>query len=332
MSTREPVSYRPVSGPTLSASSIVSGIDGTPVNRHEASAFDRTCSAVHEPIVRPIQTGWTQIKKNQRERSWGGLPGILLGSEWTDWLPIFAWLIDHPEGPIVVDTGETARTAEIDYFPRWHPYYRSSVRMRVTEEDEIGPRLEAMDVDPDGVATVVLTHLHTDHAGGLEHFPNSDILVSETEYRRAQGVRGRVQGYLPHSWPAWFEPTLMLFEDGPAGPFARSHRITEAGDVIAVPTPGHTEGHVSVLVESDEARYFLAGDASYTEQLLLDRVSDGVGTSKSVTLETQNKILELAAERPLVYLPSHDPDSPDRLRNSRPLSALDAISKIDFRK
>ena len=94
--------------------------------------------------------------------------------EWTEPLPIYAWLIEHPEGLIVVDTGETARAGEPGYFPRWHPYFKLAVREWVQPEDEIGPRLRALGFSPDDVRWVILTHLHTDHAGGLAHFPRSD--------------------------------------------------------------------------------------------------------------------------------------------------------------
>ena len=66
---------------------------------------------------------------------------VLFGREWSDWLPIHAWAIEHPEGVIVVDTGETARTAEPGYFPAWQPYYRLAVELDVKPEEEIGPRL-----------------------------------------------------------------------------------------------------------------------------------------------------------------------------------------------
>ncbi len=65
--------------------------------------------------IHAILTGFVRIKEAQRTRRLGGLPGVILTREWTDWLPILAWLIDHPEGPIVVDTGETARVADEGY-------------------------------------------------------------------------------------------------------------------------------------------------------------------------------------------------------------------------
>ena len=52
-----------------------------------------------------------------------------------------------------------------------------------------------------------MTHLHTDHAGGLHHFPDSEILVSRRELAYASGLLGRLRGYPNQRWPAWFDPT-----------------------------------------------------------------------------------------------------------------------------
>jgi N-acyl homoserine lactone hydrolase len=46
----------------------------------------------------------------------------LLDREWTDPLPIWAWVIEHPAGLLIIDTGETSRAGEPGYFPRWHQY------------------------------------------------------------------------------------------------------------------------------------------------------------------------------------------------------------------
>lgn len=272
--------------------------------------------------IHALQTGTVQVHERQRAGAGKGLrrfANTLLDRRWSPPLPIYAWLVEHPEGLLLVDTGETARASDPGYFPAWHPYFRLGVREQVRPEDEVGPAIRALGLDPEDVRWVVMTHLHTDHAGGLAHFPHAEILVTPEEYADASGFTGRLRGYLPNRWPEWFDPTLVRFAGRPFGPFGRSLTLTEAGDVHLVPTPGHTRGHMSVVLESDGGVVFFAGDTSYTEANLYDGVVDGVaslGGGEDTAAETLARIRSLAEERRMVYLPSHDPDAGRRLKEA----------------
>jgi N-acyl homoserine lactone hydrolase len=271
--------------------------------------------------IHAVQTGTVAVKARQREGSGSGplrLLNTLRDDRWTDPLPILAWVIEHPEGLIVVDTGETARTAEKGYFPAWHPYFRLGVREWIAPEEEIGPQLQRLGLSPGDVRRVVLTHLHTDHAGGLAHFPDSEHLVSRTELHDASGALGRARGYLPNRWPHWFSPTPIDLADGTLGPIRGTRPLTAAGDVMLVATPGHTPGHVSVAVDLHDRLVVLAGDASYTQQLMLDGIADGVTNDVRTARSTLAALRALAQSRPTVYLPSHDPDSVRRLASMEP--------------
>ena len=270
--------------------------------------------------VHAIQTGTVSIKALQRDgggRRRRNLARVLAAGEWTEPLPILAWLVEHPEGLIVVDTGETARVAEPGYFTSWQPYFRLGLREEVAPGEEIGPQLRALGFDPDDVRWVVLTHFHTDHAGGLGHFPNSEIVASRVDYRDARGLLGKARGFLPQRWPEGFAPTLTDLAGGPFGPFESSAALTAAGDVHLVATPGHTPGHLSVTIDDGDTVLFLAGDTSYTEQLMLAGTPDGVSPDPAGARDTLARIQQLTAERPTVYLPTHDPEAATRLERGR---------------
>ena len=285
--------------------------------------------------IHAIQTGTVQTKTNQRcGKGKGKLRqlNMMLDNAWTQPLPIYAWAIEHPEGVIVVDTGETSRSVLPGYFPRWHPYFLFGVRTEVLPQQEIGSQLLARGIRPTDVRTVILTHLHTDHAGGLSHFPASRALVSQTELNIARGFAGKLRGYLPHRWPDWFDPETISFHPSEYGSFEQCHTLTKRGDVVIVPTPGHTPGHVSVIVLDEGLSYFLAGDTSYSQELLLRMKVDGVSPDEEMARLTMAKILKYAMEFPTVYLPTHDPDSRRRLENKLLLlsPAMQSTVEMEF--
>jgi glyoxylase-like metal-dependent hydrolase (beta-lactamase superfamily II) len=265
-----------------------------------------------------IQTGSVRIKTAQvegRGRALRRRLGVFADRNWTGWLPTYTWVIDHPEGVIVVDTGQGTHLLETG--KSLHPYMRWEVAFRIERDEEIGPQLRALGIGPRDVKRVVLTHLHADHDGGLAHFPQTEILVSRGELRTASGWMGRVRGYLPNRWPSWFDPVALDLATEAFGPFAASRRVTEAGDVIAVGTPGHTTDHLSVVVEDQGMTYFLAGDTSYDERRMLAGRIDGVSADDDVASATLRAIRDLAGNRPTVYLPTHVPESAARLASRR---------------
>jgi N-acyl homoserine lactone hydrolase len=272
--------------------------------------------------IHAIQTGSVAVKTRQTEGLGHGnrrLLNTMLDREWTAPLPIYAYAIEHPEGVIVVDTGDTARTSDPGYFPRWHPYFRLGVRLWVEPEQEIGPQLRALGIEPGDVRQVVLTHLHTDHAGGLHHFPHSEMLVSRIDLKLASGRAGRLRGYPNNRWPDWFNPTQLDLPAAAYGPFPNSLPLTDAGDVTLIGLPGHTPGHMGVAVDEGERTVLLAGDSSYNLELMLRGAVDGVSPDEDAARLTIERIQAHARERPTVYLVAHDPETGARLSERRVL-------------
>jgi glyoxylase-like metal-dependent hydrolase (beta-lactamase superfamily II) len=215
--------------------------------------------------IEALATGAVRGKRGARGlRRW--LPG-----GWSDTvLPVNAVLVRHPDGICLFDAGQTAAATRPGHFPRWHPFGWLA-RFELGPEDEVAAQLRRRGIAPEDVRWVVLSHLHTDHAGGLEPFRAAEVLVSAVEWERARGLRGRLRGYLPQHWPAGLEPRLLSFDGPVVGPFGASHDLAGDGTLLVVPTPGHTPGHCGLLVRDGDRTTLCLGDASVDDVPGLER-------------------------------------------------------------
>lgn len=207
--------------------------------------------------VHCFSTGAVRPKAGER-----GLRRYLADDWMAETLPVNVFAIEHPAGICLFDTGQTAEATRRGYFPGWYPFFRLS-RFELGPEDEAAAQLTRRGLDANRVRWVVLSHLHTDHVGGLSAFQRAEVFVSRTEWRRATGLRGRLRGYLPQRWPPRLVPRLVDFEDPGVGPFPASHDLARDGRLVLVPTPGHTPGHMSLLVRGNGERYLCGGDAAH---------------------------------------------------------------------
>ena len=148
---------------------------------------------------------------------------IVEGEPWPGYLHV----IEHPEGRILVDTGMIDSTPELD--EDWHP---------TIYPDRI----------PREVALVINTHLHFDHCGGNRLFSGIPIYVQRRELEAA-----REPDYTIREWVE-FDGATYVELDGEA-------EIVPG--VRVLPTPGHTPGHQSVLVDTDDGLVVVAGDVAY---------------------------------------------------------------------
>jgi glyoxylase-like metal-dependent hydrolase (beta-lactamase superfamily II) len=114
------------------------------------------------------------------------------------------------------------------------------------------------------IGTVVLSHLHTDHVGGIDAFTHARVLVNRLEWEQATGLGGHLRGYLPQRWPDGLRPTLIDFDGEGVGPFQASYDVAGDGRLLLVPTPGHTAGHAALLVRDGRYSWLLAGDLAHT--------------------------------------------------------------------
>ncbi|MEM6527507.1 MAG: MBL fold metallo-hydrolase, partial [Chloroflexota bacterium] len=137
----------------------------------------------------------------------------------------------------------------------------------------------------------------------------AEIMMGRAEFGNPQALTCR--------YPEWLEPTLLDYDDGAFENFERSHVLTQAGDMILVPTPGHTEGHQSVMLLDGDLTYFFGGDVSFDEAQMLNGIRAGIAINSDAAAQTLQTIRTYAEANPTVYLTAHDATSGARLENAQ---------------
>jgi len=258
-----------------------------------------------------LQTGTVRCKQFQltgASNILSRLYQLIFTDKWGEWMPTYCWLIEHPEGLILVDTGETAQIYEKDYLPDGGLYHKA-VETRIEPAEEITQQLAKIGFTPKDVKTVIFTHLHGDHIGGLPHFEHCKFYVAKTEYEFATSKKGPGNGYFKKNWPAWFQPELVNYDSVAEGNFSQSKKITTDGQIVLVPTPGHSIGHQSVLVKGAKFTTILAGDLTYNEKTLQQEIADVVLPNKA-SKQTVKAMHRYVKNQPCLYLSSHDWNAP----------------------
>jgi len=200
------------------------------------------------------------------------------GLPWTrPTFPVFAFLVLHPTGPILIDTGVGLGSSLIEelYSPVHH---------------DLDEALDQHGVGVEDVATVITSHLHFDHCGQNRRFGRSTILVQRAEIEAARAPRYTV--------PEWaFPPNVDLTViDG-------DHEVASQVQIIA--TPGHTPGHQSVLIDGgDGTRTIVCCQAAWNLDSFDAAILGDDGWDQVRGTASLEKLHALEPDRVLL---SHDP-------------------------
>ena len=195
--------------------------------------------------------------------SLGGFPKAALqigGQGNIDWAPVSFYVITHPKGNIIFDTGNNDKTIA-DAEGWWGPLAKG-FGLKMTQDDAIPAQLAKIGLKTDDIKYVVVGHLHLDHGGNISQFPNATLVVQNDELKAAWWPD---VGYSLYYIPGDFEATkrmniirldgdLDMFGDG-------SFRIFRA--------PGHTPGSQFAVVRlKNTGPVILTSDAVYLKESL----------------------------------------------------------------
>jgi len=271
--------------------------------------------------IHALRTGTVRVKHSFLFPSSGARRqlDLFLPGPFSDPLPIHCWAVEHEDRLMLVDTGETAAARNIPF-----------ARFEVAPDQELAAALSAQGLSLQDVQDVVFTHHHGDHVDGVAQLASGGAAMhmhaAELAFA-AQPFSRVMRSVLRQPLPRGFSPRPFDLEGPAFGAFERSHALSRDGRIVAVPTPGHTPGHVSIVCVVDDGRHvMLAGDATDTLEQLHARRADAVGPDPAAHRTTLERILAHCERHPTVYLPSHDPDSARRLSEGVTVGAAGAES------
>jgi N-acyl homoserine lactone hydrolase len=191
--------------------------------------------------------------------------------------PVYAFLVEHADGPVLIDTGVGVGNELIDklYSPVHH---------------DLDEALSRYEIGVSDVVTVINSHLHFDHCGQNHRFPQARVIVQATEVEVAREPLYTV--------PEWAFPTDVNLTE-----IEGDHELAPGITIIA--TPGHTPGHQSVLIEDDDGqRTIVCCQASWDIESFDAAVLGDDGWDQAAGAASATR---LHAFRPATVLLSHDP-------------------------
>lgn len=208
-------------------------------------------------------------------------------------MPSYFYIIEHPEGLIVVDCGMDDALGDT-LVPDGNP----------------AARLAQLGYSTDDVRYLILSHMHYDHTTYLKQFPHATILVRADEYEAAlDPVDPAKYGYNPSHYAGtetWDYKTI---------PANERYDVFGDGTIVLIDTSGHSAGHQSVLLTLPSGkRIMLTGDASSIHENLDELIPPGTSRIPEKALEALHTIRSYGDEGYELFF-AHDPAQEPALKH-----------------
>lgn len=232
--------------------------------------------------------------------------------------PAICALIEHPaRGHLLFDTGYSRHVLKgVRKFPM--NLYSWVTPIDFQEQESAKEQLKARGLTPDAIKTIILSHFHIDHMGGLRDFPNAAYICSRKAIQSTRNVRGMkalFSAYMPDLEPSDFEDRTKMLEQ-PACPlsypgFEKGYDLFGDGSIVAVDLPGHAAGQIGLFLRTEKQTVLLAADACWTsriyrECLLPHPLAKCIIHDYAAFVSTLEKLYRLHQLRPdIKIIPSH---------------------------
>ncbi len=257
--------------------------------------------------IRPLSTG--SFETSYANLVQGGRGGKVR-------IPIPFYLIDHPKGMILFDSGLGTRFEE-EVKGWWVnrllapllPHHLMPTAPAVRQLSRLG-------IAADRIQAIIVSHLHFDHAGGLRDFPEAEVVVSRREWDSIPTGRfaARIRGIMKEQLTGIHVREIDYSASSQFGPFEGSFDYLGDRSLILLSTPGHTPGHQSLLVTLGSGKkVLLTGDAVWVGEGYKRPAPKGwlvrtLEEESDISWRTTQAIHEFHRENPDCFIvPGHDP-------------------------
>ena len=216
------------------------------------------------------------------------------------WLPVFSYLIEHPKGLILFDTGWHRdmspegvydKRAQIKSLGSWFLYQIN--QGRIAKGEAIHEHLERMGIKASDLDYVLLSHLDCDHANGLRQVKDAKhILVSKAEMEGTRRFSFQIKIRFQKRW--WKGCNMQTFDwNGTEGPVGKSYDVLGDGSLVMVNIPGHSEGLCALKIRNEEGKYVLLfADGGYATKSWRDMITSGITLDKRLQRQSLQWIRE----------------------------------------
>jgi N-acyl homoserine lactone hydrolase len=233
--------------------------------------------------------------------------------------PCLAFVVRHPSaGTILIDTGlhpDARGNLRRDFGLPMSVLFR---RLRPAGKP-FDEQLRTLGIEPVSVERVIMTHLHVDHTSGMRLLPNAEFICSRDEWSATRSRLAAGSGYVRHHLPPASRMRFVDFDSAgePYKTFAKTIDLLGDGTIRLLSTPGHTVGHLSVLLQlAQEHSVLVIGDAAYTLRNIHEEILPMISADDNASVRSICEIKAFTKDEPnVIVVPTHDPNAWHELRN-----------------
>ena len=225
---------------------------------------------------------------------------MMVGGSGVVTIPLPAYLIEHPKGLVLFDTGLCPAAAD-DPQSIYGPL-ADAFSLTFPSDVRVDNQLAALGYKTTDVRYVVVSHLHFDHAGGLSLFPNATFIIGPEEMRYAYWPYKAGEGFFRRED---FEVARGYnWLELPGG----EHDLFGDGSMVVFHTPGHTPGELSMLVRLKDRNFLLVGDTVHLRAALESEIPGPFDSNTEVAIQSIRRLKLLRAAADATVWISHDPE------------------------